>query len=508
MFRKKKRGTTSSSSTAAASATASPRRPASASGSASSSSTFSGRVERISPTKASLSATAPAPQGTTRRWRPRRKSAGSAPPSSSNAIQNDDDFDGEAYLDDADADADADSDSDSAAVLGQSALDASFPIGVDADDWDALLPETPTFRSSAHGLDVLLDNALIRRSRAQDTAQAGDLAQSRLDHATMYAQINELPRTKALMYNKLIHVREERDLAVKRVHVLEGANTKLNMLLHIETEKVHKLQGSDKAQREQLRELRKHRREANILLKTTMADYEEHQRTAELEKRQLAEELLREAKAKEDRIKKELAETEARQLKEKELMQQAHLEELESHKDNHRNELSSRQSERDRAVQAELEKREREKRELEEKHQKEKEELEKHKVELEKKFLNKINLSKTTFNAKLSSFNAEKSALKTRLGKARKHLDVARDKHIVAREKKMRDEFEASLAALKAEHEKELYERDTFINKQIEYIAKIEEENRTLKIEKVKVSLMHLDEEYASVAAALGRPLN
>ena len=46
----------------------------------------------------------------------------------------------------------------------------------------------------------------------------------------------------------------------------------------------------------------------------------------------LAEELLRTAKEKEDRIKKELAETEARQLKEKELMQQAHLAELESHK--------------------------------------------------------------------------------------------------------------------------------------------------------------------------------
>merc|ERR1711871_1808880 len=106
--------------------------------------------------------------------------------------------------------------------------------------------------------------------------------------------------------------------------------------------------------------------------------------------------------------------------------------------DDHRNELSSRQSERDRAVQAELEKREQEKRELEEKHRKEKEELEKHKIELEQNFLNKISLSKKTYKEKLAGFNAEKTALKARLGKARKHLDIARDKHIVAREKKIR----------------------------------------------------------------------
>ena len=78
----------------------------------------------------------------------------------------------------------------------------------------------------------------------------------------------------------------------------------------------------------------------------------------------------------------------------------------------------------------------------------------------------------------------------------------------MAREKQMQDKFDAEMAELKEKHEKELSERDKFINKQIEYIAKIEEENRTLKIEKVKVSLMHLDEEYESVAAALGRPLN
>ncbi len=503
MFRKKKRGTSSAS---AGAATASPRRPDDPPGSASSSSssTFSGRVERISPKKASVSAPVSSQGPLQRRWRPRRKSVVSAPQSASDkAAQKQRGLDDGIFLDDDNDDGD-----DPDNILGQSAFDDSISFGVDADDWDALLPETPTFHASARGLDDLLDNALVKRSHAQDTVQAADLAQSRLDHATMYSQINKLPRTKALMYNKLINVREERDLAVSRVHELEGANAKLNRQLSIETEKVSKLTSSDKAQREQLRELRKHRREANILLKTTMADYEEHQRTAELEKHQLAEELLRTAKEKEDRIKKELAETEARQLKEKELMQQAHLAELESHKNNHRNELSSRQSERDRAVQAELEKREQEKRELEEKHKKEKEELEKHKIELEKKFLDKINLSKNTFNAKLSSFNAEKSALKDRLGKARKHLDVARDKHIVAREKKMRDEFEAKLAKQKAEFEKELYERDTFINKQIEYIAKIEEENRTLKIEKVKVSLMHLDEEYESVAAALGRPLN
>lgn len=392
--------------------------------------------------------------------------------------------------------------------LGDSALDASFPVGVDADDWDALLPETPSFNASARGLDDLLDNALLKRTHAEETVTAADLAQSRFEHATMYSQINKLPRTKALMYNKLIEVREERDIAVHRVHELEGANAKLNTLLHIEVEKVQNFQASDKEQKEQLRELRKHRREANILLKTTMADYEEHQRTAALEKQRLAEELMREAKEKEDRIRKQLAETEARQLKEREDMQKAHIEELEKHKDEHRNELSSRQSERDRAVQAELEKREKEKRELEEKHKREKEELEKHKVELEKKFLNKINLSKKTYSEKLAGFNAEKSALKQRLGMARKHLDVARDKHIMAREKKLRDEFDAELEKMKAAHEKELQERDAFINKQIEYIAKIEEENRTLKIEKVKVSLMHLDEEYESVAAALGRPLN
>ena len=499
MLRRKKRRDPS----ASVATTASPRRPeapqaTSTSGGASA--TFSGRVERISPTKASLSSTAPAPRGEApqRRWRPRRKSAGSAPPSSTQSK-------GGGIGDDV----------DDGLFPGDSALDASFPVGVDADDWDALLPETPTFNASARGLDDLLDNALLKRSHAEETVTAADLAQSRFDHATMYSQINKLPRTKALMYNKLIQVREERDLAVIRVHKLEEANTKLNMLLHIETEKVNTLQASDKEQREQLRELRKHRREANILLKTTMADYEEHQRTAELEKQRLAEELMREAKAKEEQIRKKLAETEARQLKEKADMHKAHIEELEKHKDNHRIELSSRQSERDRAVQAEMEMREKERlerdkerRELEEKHKKEKEELEQHKIELEKKFLNKIHLSKKSFDEKLEGFKAEKSALKVRLGQARKHLDIARDKHVAAREKKIREEYNAKLREMEAAHEKELKERDAFINQQTEYIAKIEEENRTLKMEKVKVSLMHLDEEYESVAAALGRPLN
>ena len=442
-------------------------------------STWSGRADRMSPNKASLAATAP-PEQNRRRWRPRRK------PSSSDVVEG------------------VDADDNDAETLSEDPLQGDPSPGVDSSEWDALLPETPTFGQSVKALDSLLDKALISRGRALDTSTRGDLAQSRLDHAEMYSKINRLPRTKALMYNKLIEIREERDIAVHRVHELEGKNQKLNLLLHIETEKVHKLQASDKEQKQQLRELRKHRREANILLKTTMADYEEHQRASELERQRLAEELTRQAKAREQQLKKEREDQIARHLREKVEQARKHQQELMSHKEAHRNELSSRQSERDREIEKreqEIQKREQEKRELEEKHKKEKEELEKHKIILEKKFISQIKDSK-------SAFHMEKNALKERLGKARKTLDVARDKHIVAKERALKKKFAQEMEAQKAKFEKELFQRDTFINKQAEYIKKIEEENRELKIEKVKVSLMHLDSEYESVAAALSSPFD
>jgi Tfp pilus assembly pilus retraction ATPase PilT len=107
----------------------------------------------------------------------------------------------------------------------------------------------------------------------------------------MYKEINQLPKTKAQMYDAMLEARGELAQARHEIRELRAKKRKLDLLLHVENSKVIKFQKSDKEQKAQLRELRKHRREANMLLKSTMNELEQERLEAELERKRSAQEM-------------------------------------------------------------------------------------------------------------------------------------------------------------------------------------------------------------------------
>ena len=147
------------------------------------------------------------------------------------------------------------------------------------------------FAESVQALESVLDKAAGKCSFRDETNGRVDLAERRLRHAQMYKEINQLPKTKAQMYNAMLEARGELALARHEIRELRAAKRKLDLLLHVENSKVLKLQKSDKEQKAQLRELRKHRREANMLLKSTMNELEQERLEAELERKRIAQEL-------------------------------------------------------------------------------------------------------------------------------------------------------------------------------------------------------------------------
>lgn len=116
---------------------------------------------------------------------------------------------------------------------------------------------------------------------------------------------------------------------------------------------------------------------------------------------------------------------------------------------------------------------------------------------------------------KTKNKEAAAATLKNRLAKARNHLDRAKLMAVSKKEKELTEKFQKEIRELKQAHAEELHKRNKAdvtkledMRKLEQYCRKLEEEIRALKVEKVKVSLMHLDREYESVALAMGGSLD
>lgn len=283
------------------------------------------------------------------------------------------------------------------------------------------------FLKESQNLDKVLTLAGKRVTRSHDTVDNSHLAQSRFEHAKMYHQINNLPKSKAEIYNQLVDVREQL-LAVKDKYKKErAARQKASVMFKLEKKKNKDASQLEIKQAKELRELRNHRREANLLLKSTIADFNNYKNEKELELIQIQQE----------------------GKMEQQKLQESLLTEQQQAAQHFARNSESREKAHTAAMMAKAE-------EL----AKQRAEIEKHKIELENKFLNKIKQQKT-------GFGSEKNRLQDKLKAARLHLQTAREKAMGEKELEMLNKHTKEIEKLQKEKEKELAAKDKLFREMV-----------------------------------------
>jgi hypothetical protein len=243
----------------------------------------------------------------------------------------------------------------------------------------------------------------------------------------MYHQINNLPKSKAEIYNQLVDVREQL-LAVKDKYKKErAARQKASVMFKLEKKKNKDASQLEIKQAKELRELRNHRREANLLLKSTIADFNNYKNEKELELIQIQQE----------------------GKMEQQKLQESLLTEQQQAAQHFARNSESREKAHTAAMMAKAE-------EL----AKQRAEIEKHKIELENKFLNKIKQQKT-------GFGSEKNRLQDKLKAARLHLQTAREKAMGEKELEMLNKHTKEIEKLKKEKETELAAKDKLFREMV-----------------------------------------
>ena len=371
--------------------------------------------------------------------------------------------------------------------FGDSIMSDTMRYAPNLEDDDGPATTKTDFFQESQNLDKILTLAGKRATRSVASVGDSRLAQSRLEHAQMYHEINQLPKSKAEIYNQLLDVRGERDVLREKFKKEHMAKAKISTMYKLEVQKTKKLIEKDKLSQADLRELRKFRRDNNIMLKSTIADFDNYKRDKELE-------ILRLVQEKEEEKQK--------------LAENLHKEHEQASKQFNRV-SESRERQHKEAMEAKAE-------EL----AKQRAEVEKHKKELESSFLNKIKKQQ-------SGFGSEKTMLQKKLAETRMHLQNAKQKAMSIKEKEMVEKHNKSIVRLKREHREaiaakdlEIKDREAHIEEQVKFIQnadvkhdeelqhlrdiikKLEKLVRNAKVEMVKVSLHHMDEEYEFMSRA------
>lgn len=394
----------------------------------------------------------------------------------------------------------------------------------ESDDEDNMfsssVPEID-FLQESQNLDNILTLAGKKATRSVSTIDDNRLAQSRLAHATMYHEINNLPKTKAEIYNQLLDIRFEFGTLKEQYKKEHKALQKARVMFKLEKRKTKDGSQLEQKMKIELRELRQHRRwvvpgcrrvvvgccwcfsdsvlffllsfvlfflffthmehtasfqllahrEANIMLKTTLSEFENYKRTKELEILKLQQEAAHE----------------------KQELQESLLSEQQQAAQNFSRVSESRELAHSRAMEEKAE-------EL----AKQRAKLERHKIELEQNFLQKISAQKT-------GFGSEKTKLQEKLSAARNHLKDARAIAMSQKEKEMVNQHQKEIDQLKKMQAEALSKKDVIIARLKErhlldnkdnkaYIGRLEKELRKANMRAEERVLKQMDDEYDYLA--------
>ena len=333
------------------------------------------------------------------------------------------------------------------------------------------------FLAESLRMDRILTIAGKKARTAFNSDGHNQLAKSRLEHAMMYSEINLLPKSKAEIYNQLLHIREERDRFREELKRIHKSTAKVSIMFKLECKKTKKLKQSDIENAKELRSLRSQRREANLLIKSTMSDFENFRRMKELEIVKLQQE----------------KEVEKHKLQESLLLeQQNQAKNYESMLSNAGRTSESREAAHRKAIEVKAQEIAEQKAQLE----RSKVEMERKNKEMENKFLDKIKTVKT-------GFGSETSMLQKKLQAARGHLSNAREKAMSDKERIMSETHKKDIIELEKKHVLALAEKDLEIQKVEKHVARqmqrikvLEMAIRNAKVEMVKEKLHDMDEEY------------
>jgi hypothetical protein len=116
------------------------------------------------------------------------------------------------------------------------------------------------FLQESQNLDNILTLAEKKATRSVSTIDDNRLAQSRLAHATMYHEINNLPKTKAEIYNQLLDIRFEFGTLKEQYKKEHTALQKVRVMFKLEKQKTKEGSQLEQKLKIELRELRQHRR--------------------------------------------------------------------------------------------------------------------------------------------------------------------------------------------------------------------------------------------------------
>ena len=341
-------------------------------------------------------------------------------------------------------------------TLGSSRIDMTESLRNAPDLQPQEEEERNDFLQESLKMDRILTAAGKKARNATNHFHDNQLARSRLEHAMMYSEINLLPKTKAEIYNQLVDIREDRDRLREIVKHTHKSNAKANVMFKLEVKKTKILKETEIRQNKELRELRQHRREANITLKQQISDFENYKRIKQLE----IVKLEQEKEMEKHKLQESLLSEQSKQSKHYDRMS-------ESRERAHREAMEAKAEEL--AGQKAL--------------------LERKKIEMENKFLNKVREQK-------NGFGSEKSMLQKKLTAARNHLASAREHAMSQKEKEMMETHRKETEKIKNLHIKALFEKDEeirninlFVKSQKNRIRDLEKIVRTAKVEMVNVAL-------------------
>jgi hypothetical protein len=360
---------------------------------------------------------------------------------------------------------------------GGSSMSRSMKNAPDLEngDWEDVSPESDLhqtdFLKESQDLDKILTLAGKKARTSVGRVDNSNLAQSRFQHAKMYHQINNLPKSKAEIYNQLVELREKYGIICEKYKKESAARKKASVMCKLEQKKNKEVSDLDAKIKAELRELRQSRREVTIQLKATIADFNNYKRERELEILKMGQD----------------AEFEKQKLKESLLTEQQKAAQ-------HFTRTSeSREREHQQAMLAKAE-------EL----AKQRAELEKHKIELETNFLNKIKRQQT-------GFGSEKMKLQDRLKEARNHLQNAREKAMSEKEREMVAKHKEEIKILKEQNKEKIKAKDKEIRdlkkahilyqrEKEEYIRKLEHDLRQSALREERRIIKQMDDEYDYLA--------